>query len=114
MSRSPVGSSEDFINRTISDPNCSPNVIGFKHVSVGLVIANNQYLISEEHSSQRSFPRVLLEALEGFSGGKANIVYVDVRKCEHNEDKNLLDFVEKLRVEFNPCDNEQSLSSMLP
>ena len=44
--------------------------------------------------------------MEGMSNGKARVVYVDVRKCEQNEGKNLLEYVEKLRMEFNIGEEE--------
>ena len=60
-------------------------------------------ITSEEHKSQRSYRHVILEAMEGSFGGKARVVYVDVRKSDQNEEKNLLEYVAKLRMEFNSC-----------
>ena len=101
LSKSLVGGREDFINRVIPDPNSHPNIVGFCHLAVGLAMTNKQFIISEDSHLQRSFRIVLLEAMEGMSNGKARVLYVDVRKCEQNEEKNLLEYVEKLRMEFN-------------
>ena len=43
VSTTPVGTRDDFIERVIPDPNQSPNIIGFRHLAVGLAVAQTQY-----------------------------------------------------------------------
>ena len=91
-----------FIEENFPKVGSDPDVVGFKYFAVGTAIASCKSLATEDFRLQKSFRRALMEGLEGRSGGRANIEYVDIRKCCATDVFEIERILQMVEEKFNP------------
>lgn len=67
-----------------------PELTAYQCLVVGLAIVHKTKIASKDHAKQKSFCRVILDGLKGFSGRKARVVYVCVKCCDPNQTYEIL------------------------
>ena len=92
----------DYVNSRFPKSNEDPDILGYRYYCIGTAIANAAQLACADSEHQKSFRRALMEGLGGRSGGKANVEYVDIRRCSATDIFEIERILGMVEEKFNP------------